>query len=219
MERSLLHSLSVLYPSTATSPRGDVSAKRNHVCVHETSEPTVPRNSVCVRTWSEGRCVYLWVTAYNNVTGQCPRCFLPLWASRYCTLVEARSRGQVLLGCLAELLLSWQRRCRGSRSASPSKNRTSTKHYASTRAASLLLMDINIYAVWKIFSQWSRVGGLWRAHTWADEVVCLRHLWLCAHVWKHKCISQHPLNLTHRNNNVRFQFNIQMGFLLWLIYI
>lgn len=109
------------------------------------------------------------------------------------TFVWADRRGQVLLRLACWTPLSWrQRRC-GSWSASPAKNKTSAEHYASTRAASLLLMDINIYMVWKIFSRRRGVGGLWWAETWADEVVCVRHLWLCAHVWMHKCISQHTL--------------------------
>lgn len=41
------------------------------------------------------------------------------------------------------------------------ENKTSTRHYASTRVASLLLMVINIYVVWEIFSRWSRASGLW----------------------------------------------------------
>lgn len=131
-----------------------------------------------------------------------------------CTLFPLSLRIKLLLSeqsdgaksCLARLLnsvvmateTSWQLECISF------ENKTSTKHYASTRAASLLLMDINIYMVWKIFSQWRRVGGLWRAETWTDEVVCVRHLCLCAHVWMHKYISQHLLNLTHRNNNAGF---------------
>lgn len=52
---------------------------------------------------------------------------------------------------------SWQLECISF------ENKTSTQHYASTRTASLLLMDINIYTVWKIFSRWRRASGLWRA--------------------------------------------------------
>lgn len=69
--------------------------------------------------------------------------------------------------CLARLLnsvvmateTSWRLECISY------ENKTSTEHYASTRAASLLLMDINIYMVCRIFSRWRGTGGLWRTQT------------------------------------------------------
>lgn len=46
------------------------------------------------------------------------------------------------------------------------------EHYASTCAASLLLMDINIYMAGRCFH-----GALWWAQTWwrADGVACVKH--------------------------------------------
>lgn len=56
----------------------------------------------------------------------------------------------------------------------PRKIRPAPEHYASTRAAALLLMDINIYTVGRIFPRRRRAGGPWWAEAWADEVVCVR---------------------------------------------
>ena len=113
-------------------------------------------------------------------------------------------------------LLSWrQRRC-GSWRASPSKIRPVAEHYASTRAAYLLLMDINIDVVWKIFSR--RRGAVACGARRHELMKCsVSRLGRRAHVWTHKCTAQHPLISNGcRNNNVEFDCNTATGLLLYL---
>lgn len=137
----------------------------------------------------------------------CAHCFPSM---RIMLLLSEQSDGAK--SCLAHSLnsvvmvteTSWQLECISL------ENKTSAKHYASTRAASLLLMDINIYMVWKIFSWRRRAGGLWRAETWADQVVCVKHLWLsCVDAQVHLAV---PFNLTYENNNVGFKWTQEQSF-------
>lgn len=80
---------------------------------------------------------------------------------------------------------SWRRRRCGSWSASPSENKTSMQCCASFRAASLLLMDINIYVVLEDFFSFHNEGE----PESCGEMMKWSVSGICAHMWMHKCTS------------------------------
>lgn len=150
--------------------------------------------------------------------------FLSLWKSYFLCLRRVTGPSPAWLTRWTPL--SWWQRRRGTWSASPlekKKKKTSAEHYASTCPASLLLMGINIYMVWRVSPWWRSAMACGEAKTWVDEVVCVIHVWLRACVSVHKCISRYTfkafgspitilyLSHSYKDINVGIQCNIETG--------